>query len=94
MLASSLQVNAQSAKQDSTYRKYFVGSTFLMLGNFVPNDPNPPEFIQLNVGYRITPKDVVFLELKRSRFAWPLGIPWGHHLMHREKTIPDMCANM
>lgn len=77
MMAGSLQVNAQYAKQDSTYRKYFVGSTLLMLGNFIPNDRNPPHFIQLNVGYRITPKDVVFLELKRSRFAYPLGIPWG-----------------
>ena len=76
-LASSLQLAAQSAKQDSTYKKYFVGSTFLMLGNLIPDDPNPPEFIQLNFGYRITPKHVVFLELKRSRFAWPLGIPWG-----------------
>jgi len=77
VLASSLQVNAQYDKQDSTYKKYFVGSTFLMLGNLIPNDPNPPEFIQLNVGYRITPKNVVFLELKRSKFTWPLGIPWG-----------------
>ncbi|WP_276373938.1 hypothetical protein [Chryseolinea sp. H1M3-3] len=77
VLASSLQVNAQDAKQNSTYKRYFIGSTFLMLGNLVPDDPNPPKFIQLNVGYWITPKNVVFLELKRSRFAWPLGIPWG-----------------
>lgn len=77
VLASTLQVNAQDTKQDSTYRKYFIGSTFLMLGNFIPDDPNPPKFIQLNVGYRITPKDVVFLEFKKSRFAWPLGIQWG-----------------
>jgi hypothetical protein len=77
MMASTLQVKAQNAKQDSTYKKYFVGSTLLMLGNFIPDDPNPPKFIQLNVGYRITPEDVVFLELKKSIFTWPLGIPWG-----------------
>ncbi len=41
VLASSLQVNAQNAKQDSTYKKWFVGSTLLMLGNFIPDDPNP-----------------------------------------------------
>ncbi len=75
VLASSLQVNAQYDKQDSTYKKYFVGSTLLMLGNL--DRVNNPAFIQLNVGYRITPKDVVFLELKSSKFAWPLGIPWG-----------------
>lgn len=74
-LASSLQVSAQDAKQDSTYKKYFVGSTFLMLGNL--DKVNNPDFVQLNVGYRVTPENVVFLELKRSRFAWPLGIPWG-----------------
>lgn len=77
VLASSLQVHAQNATQDSTYKKYFVGSTFLMLGNL--DDVNKPDFIQLNIGYRITPKNVVFLELKRSKFAWPLGIQWGKH---------------
>jgi hypothetical protein len=72
-LANSFQVNAQY--QDSTYKKYFIGSSLLLLGNL--DQVNNPAFIQLNVGYRITPKDVVFLELKSSRFAWPLGIPWG-----------------
>ena len=76
MITSTLQVKAQDAKQDSTCKKYFVGSTLLMLGNFIPNDPNAPEFIQLNVGYRITPKNVVFLEFKTSKFNWPLGMPW------------------
>lgn len=76
MMTSTPQVKAQYAKQDSTYKKFFIGSTLLMLGNFIPNDPNRPDFIQLNVGYRITPKDVVFLELKKSKFNWPLGMPW------------------
>ena len=77
VFTSILHANAQYAKHDSTYKKWFVGSTLLMLGNFIPDDPNPPKFIQLNVGYRITPKDVISLEFKKSRFAWPLGIPWG-----------------
>jgi hypothetical protein len=76
VLVSCLGANAQNPKQDSTYKKFFVGSTLLMLGNFIPNDPNAPEFIQLNVGYRITPKNVVFLEFKTSKFNWPLGMPW------------------
>ncbi len=69
--------NAQNSMHDGSDKKFFVGSTLLMLGNFIPDDPNPPKFIQLNVGYRMTPKDAVFLELKSSIFAWPLGIPWG-----------------
>lgn len=70
-------VQAQQAKKDSTYRKWFIGSTLLMLGNCIPDDPNPPEYIQLNLGYRITPKDVVAIEFKRSIYSWPIGIPFG-----------------
>ncbi len=76
LLAGSVQVSAQYADTDSSYKKFFVGSTFLMLGNFIPDDPNPPDFIQFNLGYRITPNDVVFLEFKTSKFNWPLGMPW------------------
>lgn len=75
IMASALQLKAQYAKQDSTYKKWFVGSTFLMFGNL--SKVNNPEFIQLNVGYRITPKDAVSFEFKRSIYSWPLGIPWG-----------------
>jgi hypothetical protein len=75
VLASVLQVNAQDVKQEETYKRWFVGSTFLMFGNF--SKVNPPEFIQLNVGYRITPKNVVSFEFKRSIYSWPIGIPWG-----------------
>lgn len=72
VLASCLQVNAQYARQDSTYKKYFVGSTLFMLGNLAPT--NPPGFVQLNVGYRITGRDVVSLELITWKYAWPLGM--------------------
>jgi hypothetical protein len=75
VLASCLQVNAQVAKQDSTYKKWYIGSSLLMLGNF--DKTNNPEYIQLNVGYRITPKDVVSFEFKRSIYSSPLGIPFG-----------------
>ena len=75
VLASSLKVNAQDAKQDSTYRKWYIGSSLLMLGNF--DKVNKPEYLQLNVGYRITKKDVVSIEFKRSIYSWPIGIPFG-----------------
>ncbi|WP_020594953.1 hypothetical protein [Spirosoma panaciterrae] len=78
LMAGSYQLTkAQDITQDSTYKKWFIGSTLLLLGNCVPDDPNPPKFIQVNVGYRITPKDVVSFEFKKSIYAWPLGIPWG-----------------
>lgn len=75
IMASPLQVNAQYAKQDSTYRRWFIGSSLLMLGNLA--NVNNPEYIQVNVGYRITPKDVVSVEFKRSIYSWPIGIPFG-----------------
>ncbi len=77
MMASSLHVDAQYAKTGSTYKRWFVGSSLFMLGNLIPDDPNPPEYVQLNVGYRITSKDVVSFEFKRSIYTWPIGIPFG-----------------
>ncbi len=76
LIASKLQANAQETQQDSTYKKWFVGSTLYLLGNL--DKTNNPEYIQLNVGYRITPKDVISLRFKRSIYAWPIGIPFGH----------------
>lgn len=77
VLASGLQTNAQDTQKDSTYKRWFIGSSFLMLGNLIPNDPNAPEYVQLNIGYRITPKDVIQFRFKRSIYTWPLGIPFG-----------------
>ncbi|ABG58722.1 hypothetical protein CHU_1451 [Cytophaga hutchinsonii ATCC 33406] len=75
MLASSIQAHAQVAQKDSTYKRWFIGSSLLMFGNF--DQTNNPGYIQLNAGYRVTPKDVVQLRFKRSIYAWPLGIPFG-----------------
>ena len=74
-LLNSLQVSAQNGKIENANKKWFVGSTLLLLGNL--DDTNNPEYIQLNAGYRITPKDVVQFRFKRSIYAWPLGIPFG-----------------
>lgn len=61
IIISTLQVKAQYAKQDSTHKRWFVGSTLFLLGNL--DKVNPPGFGQLNLGYRITGKDVISLEL-------------------------------
>ncbi len=73
MLASSLPVNAQYEKQDITYKRWFVGtSLFVLLGNL--DRENPPNFAQLDIGYRITGKDVIRLSPKTWKYAWPNGI--------------------
>jgi hypothetical protein len=75
LITRVVPTNAQDAKPDSVYKKWFVGSTLWLLGNF--DQTNNPEYIQLNVGYRITPKDVVSFRFKRSIYSWPIGIPFG-----------------
>lgn len=65
----------QQAVKDSTERKFYIGSTFFMLGNFAPT--NKPDFAQLNFGYRINNKNVVGIEAITWKYAWPLGIPYG-----------------
>jgi hypothetical protein len=76
MTSTTLPAHAQYSEQDSTYRKFFLGSTLFMLANAVP-DNNPPKMVYLNVGYRVSRKDVVSLEFKTWRYAWPIGIPYG-----------------
>lgn len=84
MMTSTLQLKAQDAQTDSTYKKWYVGSTLYLLGNFV--EKHNPEYIQLNVGYRITPEDVVHFRFKRSVYDWPLGTPWGKIFDGTEET--------
>lgn len=75
LLAIALNpIYGQEKAQDTTYKKYFIGSTAFMLANLLPN---PPLFYQLNFGHRITKKDVVFIEFKTWTYRHPLGIPYG-----------------
>ncbi len=69
-------------------RRYFIGSTLWMLGNFIPDDTNPPDLIQLNFGYHLTPNDVVSIELKTWKYAWPLGIPYGKSFQAPGENYP------
>ena len=89
MMTSTLQLKAQYAKTDSTYKRWFVGSSFLMLGNF---SKISPEYVQLNVGYRITPKDVVSFEFKRSIYSFPIGLPFGPSFDKPGENYPGMFA--
>lgn len=75
VMAIHSQAYAQQAEHPSRIRRWFVGSTLYLLGNL--DRVNNPEYVQLNVGYRLDPKNVVSLRFKRSIYAWPLGIPFG-----------------
>lgn len=85
VLASNIQVKAQYAKQDSTYKKWFVGtSLFVIMGNF--DRENPPNFAQLDIGYRVTGKDIIRLSPKTWKYAWPNGI---HPFLNKSYGKPE-----
>ncbi len=85
LMASNLQVKAQYSKQDSIYKRWFVGtSLFVLLGNL--DKENPPNFVQLNIGYRITGKDVITLAPKTWKYAWPNGI---HPFLNKVYKKPE-----
>jgi hypothetical protein len=86
LVLTASSVRGQEARQDSTYGKIFAGSTFAMLGNLTPT--NSPEFVQLNLGYRLTPKDVISIEAMTWKYAWPLGIPYGRSFEAEEERYP------
>ncbi|WP_027418175.1 hypothetical protein [Crocinitomix catalasitica] len=83
---SSTLIGQETVSNKSSERKYFIGSTLFMLGNFLPT--NKPDFVQLNLGYRITPKDVISVELKTWKYAWSLGIPYGPSFEAPEEKFP------
>lgn len=85
VLASSLKVNAQYAKTDTTYKRWFVGtSLFVIMGNF--DKENPPNFAQIDIGYRITGKDIIRFSPKTWKYAWPNGI---HPFLNKAYKKPE-----
>lgn len=75
--------NEYAQKKESHEKDCFVGSTFAMLFNLV-DDPEPPEYYQLNIGYRLTEKDVISLEIITWKYYEPLGVPNG-----QKKSAPN-----
>jgi hypothetical protein len=72
MMSSTARLSAQYAETDSTYKNWFGGSTLFLLGNL--SSTNNPEFVQLNLGYRLSGRDVISIESITWKYAWPLGL--------------------
>lgn len=84
-LVSGCPLKAQYDDTDSTYHRWFVGtSLFVLFGNF--DEENPPNFVQLNLGYRLSTKDVLTLSLKTWKYAWPNGI---HPFLNKAYKKPE-----
>ena len=77
---------AQSAEPDPPTRRWFIGSSLFMLANVMPDDP--PSFYQLNLGYWLSHKDVLSLEVITWRYTHPLGIPYGSSFGAEEEAYP------
>lgn len=73
----------QQAPQDEF--KHFIGSTLFVLFNL---SPDPPEYYQLNYGYRITPKDVLSIEAITWTYKGPLGRPYGPDFDNEASEFP------
>ncbi len=84
LMANALHVKAQYAKTDNNYKRWLVGSSMFLLGNLATT--NRPDFVQLNLGYRITGKDVITLEAKTWKSAWPNGI---HPFFNKSYGTPE-----
>lgn len=83
LFAYTNKVTAQYTQGDINNKPCFIGSTGFMIMNVIPDDESP-DFVQLNLGYRISTKDAISLELKTWRYFEPLGIPYG-----KSKTDPN-----
>ena len=81
LFSISLEVRAQYSEKELESNRCFIGSTGFMLFNLSSNER--PDFYQINLGYRLSEKDVIALELKTWRYFEPLGIPYG-----KSKTDP------
>lgn len=90
LLLASLLLRAQSNVAEE--KKCFVGSTLFMLYNLLPDD-QPPHYVQLNVGYRFTPKDVIVFEAISWRYYGPLGRQYGPDYENPESDFPGKVQN-
>lgn len=86
ILFFNVPLKAQYSKQDSVFKKCYVGSTLFLLGNLAST--NKPDFVQLNFGYRVTGKDVISIELKTWKYSWSLGIPYGDSFESPSEEFP------
>jgi len=69
-----LSFGVQFQNQKAITKDRYIGSSAFMLMNvFLTNDPEPSKFYMLDLGYRITSKYVVSLEVITWNYYEPIG---------------------
>lgn len=82
------RLHAQHIRADDSSRPCFVSSTaFVLLTPLL--DPSP-RYYQLNIGYRLTPKDVVSVEAITWEYQGPLGRPYGPDYASKATDFPGV----
>jgi hypothetical protein len=67
-------------------RRHSLGSSGFVLANVLLTDP--PDFYQLNYGYRLTRRDVISVEAITWKYDAPLGIPYGPSFDSPDEDYP------
>lgn len=62
-------VYCQTENREADFKRHSIGSTFFLLGNI----GDSVRYIQLNYGYRLTPKDNLIVEAITWTYYEPLG---------------------
>lgn len=86
-LANFSTLKAQYSAEFLEEKRCFVGSSSFILVNLLGGDESP-DFLQLNLGYRLTEKDVISLEAITWRYFEPLGIPNGESKNDVNENFP------
>lgn len=86
LFVSITKVTAQYSTTELEKKPCFIGSSAFMLMNF--GSYERPDFAQLNLGYRINPKNVISIELKTWRYFEPIGIPYGKQKSDPGENFP------
>ena len=84
LLGCTFALKAQYHEKEGRFPRWFAGSSGFLLGNLAST--NSPDFVQVNVGFRLTGKDVITLEPKTWKTAWPIGI---HPFFNKAYGTPE-----
>ena len=85
--AAGVRAQGTSVPASSTSWPWYVGTSLFTLANLAEDD-QPPHFYQVNIGYKLTPKDRLSVEAITWRYYHPLGIPWGESRESADKAYP------
>jgi hypothetical protein len=83
------QLHAQVSKN-----QFFIGSSAFTLVNLDTTMEFPPNFYQLNLGYTLTEKDVISIELITWKYYAPLGIPYGESFDKESEQYPGSISSL